>query len=392
MNKRELFLNYIAQTSDAPLLLEIEKAKGIYLYDTNGKAYIDLISGIAVNNLGYNRKEIVKAVQEQAERYFHTMVYGEYILSPQVSFADLLLKQLPQHFNNVYFTNSGTEATEAAMKLAKRYTGRQQIIAATKAYHGSTQGAASLMSEPFYKTAFEPLLPHIDYIKFNNNDDINKITDKTACVILETIQGEWGVHLPKNDYLKKVAQKCKEVGALFILDECQVGFGRTGTLFAFEQYDVKPDVILLAKALGGGMPLGALVSNKKILNVFTHQPVLGHITTFGGHPVSCAAAKASLEVLLKENYIDEVEEKAALFKQLLIESPKVKEVRNAGLLMAVEIGSFEMVLSTIKKVINAGVITDWFLFNDTSIRIAPPLTINKDEIKKACSIIINALN
>ncbi len=390
MNLRQLFLNHVAQTSDMPLMLDIQKAKGIYLWDTSGKKYIDLISGISVSNLGHCYPDVVEAVQNQAANYMHTMVYGEYIMGPQVELATLLTKHLPNKLDSVYFVNSGSEATEGAMKLAKRYTGRTEIISCKKSYHGSTQGAASLMSEDYFTQAFRPLLPNIAHIEFNNSDDIQKITCRTAAVIMETVQAEWGVRSPQNSYLKKVEQRCKEVGALFILDEIQVGFGRTGSLFAFEQYDVVPDIILLAKGMGGGMPIGAFVASKKIMSSFMDNPFLGHITTFGGHPVTCAAALASLQALVKENYISTVHNKAQLFKKYL-KHPAIKEIRNAGLLMAIDIGNFDQVLKIIHHCKENGIIVDWFLFNNESIRIAPPLIINEEEIQAACTILLEAI-
>ena len=389
---RQRFLAHVAQTSEFPLMLEIASSKGIYLLDPEGKAYMDLISGIGVSCLGHRHPSVVKACKKQLDRYLHTLVYGEFVLSPQVQLAELLAKNLPRTLNSVYFVNSGSEATEGAMKLAKRFTGRTEIIAAKNAYHGSTQGAASLMSDARFTQAYRPLLPDIRHITYNCENCLNKISEATACVIVETIQGEAGVQFPKNDYLKKLKKRCAEKGALLVLDEVQAGMGRTGTLFAFEQYGVVPDILLLAKGLGGGMPIGAFIASKEIMKVLSFNPLLGHITTFGGHPVNCAAALATLKTLLKkQKLIKGVKEKADLFKKLLVH-PKIITIRNTGLLMAVELGSFEIVEKVIKRCLENGLITDWFLFNDQSIRIAPPLIIKKKEIKKACKIILEAID
>ncbi len=391
MNLRQLFLNHVAQTSDMPLMLEIQRGEGIYLYDKENKPYLDLISGISVSNLGHCHPEVVEAVQSQVGKYMHTMVYGEFVMSPQVELASLLADNLPSNLNSVYFVNSGSEATEGAMKLAKRFTGKREIISCKKAYHGSTQGAASLMSDDYFTQAFRPLLPDIRHIEFNNENDLQSISEKTACVIMETVQAEWGVRGPENDYLKKVRKRCDETGTLLILDEIQVGFGRTGSLFAFEQYGIVPDILLLAKGMGGGMPIGAFVSSKEIMSAFMDNPFLGHITTFGGHPVTCAAALATLKVMLRENYISDVRRKSELFKKHL-KHPAIKQIRSTGLIMAIEIGNFDFVLAIIHEALSNGIIVDWFLFNNESIRIAPPLIITDEEIEKACSILIAAIN
>jgi acetylornithine/succinyldiaminopimelate/putrescine aminotransferase len=390
-NLRQLFLKHLAQTSEFPLMLEIESSEGIYLYDTEGKAYIDLISGIGVSSLGHRHPRVVNAVKDQLDKYLHTLVYGEFVLSPQVKLASLLAEKLPATLDSVYFVNSGSEATEGAMKLAKRYTGRYEIISCYDAYHGSTQGSASLMSDSFFTQPFRPLLPGIRHIEFNNESSLEKITEKTACVIIETVRGEVGVQLPANGFLKKLRTRCDETGALLVLDEIQAGCGRTGSLFAFEQYGLVPDVLLLAKGLGGGMPIGAFIASKEIMKVLSFDPLLGHITTFGGHPVCCAAALATLQELVESNLISKVKQKEALFLKLLVH-PKIKEIRSAGLMMAVELESFDSVQIVIKDCLENGLITDWFLFNDRSLRIAPPLIIEDDEIKKACSIIIDAID
>ena len=325
------------------------------------------------------------------DRYLHTLVYGEYVLDPQVQLAKLLADNLPDPLESVYFVNSGTEATEGAMKLAKRYTGRAEIVACKRAYHGSTQGAASLMWPKEFTQAYHPLLPGIRHIEFNCTWCLQEITENTAAVIVETVQAEWGVRPPVDGYLKKLRERCTEVGALLILDEIQVGFGRTGSLFAFVQYGIVPDVLLLAKAMGGGMPIGAFVSSKAIMQVLSENPILGHITTFGGHPVCCAAALANLQTLLDTSYIAEVKAKEALFHQLL-QHPKIREVRSAGLLMAMDLGSFDAVMKVIQYCLAQGLISDWFLFNIESVRIAPPLIITEAEIKQACGVILEALD
>jgi acetylornithine/N-succinyldiaminopimelate aminotransferase len=391
ISHRQLFLQHVAQTSDAPLALEIISAEGIYLTDVNGKNYIDLISGISVSNTGHRHPHVVKAIKEQVDKYLYLMVYGEYIQSPQVEYAQLLTKHLPSSLSSVYFTNSGSEANEGALKLAKRFTGRTEIIAFKNAYHGSTHGSLSIMGDEFFKNAYRPLLPGVKFLEFNLEEDLDKISEATACVIVEPIQGEAGIKAPKNDYLKKLAARCKEKGALLILDEIQTGFGRTGSLFAFEQYGVVPDILTIAKGMGGGMPIGAFVSSKEIMNVLANNPVLGHITTFGGHPVSCAAAKASLEVIAQEELINSILEKESLFKKLLIH-PQIKELRIKGLMIAVEFKSEDFNKKVIEKCIQRGVITDWFLFNSNSLRIAPPLIISLDEIKLACKIIIESID
>lgn len=390
MNLRQIFQTHVAQTNDIPLGLEIARAEGCYLYDTMGRAYLDLIAGISVSVLGHRHPAVVEATKAQLDRYLHTLVYGEYVLSPQVQLAQLLAESLPDPLDCVYFVNSGSEATEGAMKLAKRHTGRREIVACRNAYHGSTQGAASLMSPTDFTQAFHPLLPGIRHINFNEEADLEKINCYTACVILETVQAESGVLLPQNDFLKKLRQRCDDVGALLVLDEIQVGYGRTGTLWAFEQYGIAPDILLLAKGMGGGMPIGAFVASQKIMHSLSHDPPLGHLTTFGGHPVSCAAGLATLKILRSENHIEKVKEKETLFHELLVH-PAIREVRSAGLLMAVEVENFDLVRKIQLRCLEAGIITDWFLFNERSLRIAPPLVISKGEIEFACKAIVKAM-
>lgn len=389
-NQRTLFLKHLAPTSSFPLMLEIERGEGVYLYDTNGKAYLDLIAGISVSSLGHCHPKVVKAVQDQAATLMHAMVYGEYVLSPQVQLAKAITDLLPEQLNSVYFVNSGSEATEGAMKLAKRFTGRHEMISCYNAYHGSTQGSASLNSDSFFTQAYRPLLPGISHIWFNKKEDLANITRKTAAVVIETVQAESGVHPPKDDYLKALRKRCDEVGAMLIFDEIQVGYGRTGSFFAFEQYEVVPDILLLAKAMGGGMPIGAFVSDQKKMESLSVDPLLGHITTFGGHPVTCAAGLATLHEMLSSGMIQEVSKKAALIKSLLVH-PRIETVRNAGLLMAVQFSSFDFCQEVIKYCLEKGLITDWFLFNDKCLRIAPPLIISEEEIRTACATILEAV-
>ncbi len=388
---RELFYKNLAQTSPAPLALEIERAEGVYLFDSSGKKYIDLISGISVSNVGHRHPAVLKAINEQLDKYMHLMVYGEYVQSPQVKFAKRLTELLPASLNAVYFVNSGAEAIEGSMKLAKRFTGRTEIISFKNAYHGSTQGALSIMGDERLKKPFYPLLPDTKQLSYNSFEDIELISNKTACVIVEPVQGEAGIVLPDEGYLKALRKKCTEVGALLIFDEIQTAFGRTGKLFAFENENVIPDVICLAKSLGGGMPLGAFIADTKIMHVLSVDPELGHITTFGGHPVCCAAGMAALEVIVNDKLSEKVAEKEKLFLQLLKHS-KIKAVRSKGLLIAVEFENFEINKKIIDGCIANGVIVDWFLFNMNSMRIAPPLTITEEQIKAACSVIINAIN
>ncbi|MCF6242226.1 MAG: aspartate aminotransferase family protein [Bacteroidales bacterium] len=391
LTHRQIFFKHIGQTSPTPYALEIKHAKGIYLYDTSDKKYIDLIAGVSVSNVGHLHPEVVKAVQKQAETYMHLMVYGEYIQSPQVEFAKLLTDQLPVNLNSIYFVNSGSEANEGAIKLAKRYTGRSEIIAFKNAYHGSTHGVLSLMSDTYFTQAFRPLLPGIRFLEFNNIDDLSQISNKTACVLVEPIQGEGGVVLPENDFLKKLRKRCDETGTLLIFDEIQTGFGRTGDLFAFMKYGVVPDIFTIAKAMGGGMPIGAFVSNKKIMDSFTSNPVLGHITTFGGHPVSAAAALASLKVLLSEDIIDQVNKKGAFLINKLIH-PKIKSIRGNGLFYSVELENAETVQDFIRLALQEGLITDWFILLENRFRIAPPLIISYEELDSVAKIILKVLD
>ena len=396
MNNRQLFLQHIAQTSQAPLALEITRAEGAVLYDKEGKEYIDLIGGISVANTGHRHPEVIEAIQKQLDAYLHIMVYGEFVETPQVQYAKLLTDHLPSSLNAVYFTNSGAEAVEGAMKLAKRITNRTQMIAFNNSYHGSTQGALSIIGSEYWRNAFRPLLPGVMHLEYGAPEVLEFITEQTACVIAETVQAEAGVIAPYKEWMKALRDRCTVTGTLLILDEIQTGFGRTGKLWGFEHFDVIPDIILLGKALGGGMPLGAFISDKKIMDAFTDNPVLGHITTFGGHPVCCAAGMAAMKVLLAEEIMHSISKKEKLFLSLLTpyrdgNGSKIKAIRSFGLWLAIEFDSFE----TNKKVIDAcianGVLTDWFLFASSCLRISPPLTISEDQIKRSISIIIQAI-
>lgn len=386
MTQRELFLHHIAQTSQLPLGLEITRAEGALLFDAKGKEYIDLIGGISVANVGHRHPKVVEAIHKQLDAYLHIMVYGEFIETPQVQYAKLLTERLPGSLNSVYFTNSGAEATEGAMKLAKRFTNRTQVIAFNNSYHGSTQGALSLIGSEYWRNAFRPLLPAILHYDYNSFEAVNAINETVACVVVETVQGEAGIICPKTEWIKALRDKCTETGTLFILDEVQTAFGRTGNLWAFEHFDVVPDILLLGKALGGGMPLGAFIGERKLMSALTENPVLGHITTFGGHPVCCAAGFAAMQALIEEGMINEVKSKQELFKSLLVHK-KIKGVRSFGLWLAIAFESFETNKKIIDACIAAGVLTDWFLFAPNCLRISPPLIISKQQIEKACHIL-----
>jgi acetylornithine/succinyldiaminopimelate/putrescine aminotransferase len=390
LTNRQVFLQHIAQTSTAPLLLEIERASGLYMYGTGGQRYLDLISGISVSNVGHSHPRVVQAVQEQAAKYMHLMVYGEFVEAPQTAFAKALIEILPPSLDSVYFTNSGTEATEGAMKLAKRVTGRTQFIHFRHSYHGSTQGALSVMGDEYFKRAFRPLLPDILTLDYGNIDELSQISNHTAAVIIDPVQAESGVTIASREYLQKLRELCTKHKALLILDEAQTAFGRCGSMFAFEQYDIVPDILLLAKAFGGGMPLGAFIADRKIMYELADNPVLGHITTFGGHPVSCAAGLAALRVIQDKRLIDQVETKGKLFETLL-KNPKIRSIRRKGLMMALEFDSFEQNKKIIDRCIENGVLTDWFLFAPHCMRIGPPLIITEDEIRNACEVILKAV-
>lgn len=395
---RELFFKHIAQTSSKPLGLNIYKAEGVFLYslpEKEGepeKRYMDLISGVSVSNVGHCRKEVVDAIKAQAEKYSHLMVYGEMIQSPQVMHAQLLTSILPDSLQSVYYVNSGSEANEAALKLAKRVTGRREIVSCRNAYHGSSQGVLSLMDDENFKMAFRPLLPLVRHMVFNDISSLGIITDKTAAVIVEPVQGEGGVQIATREFMDTLRKRCTDCGALLIFDEIQTGFGRCGKMFAFEKYGVVPDILTLAKALGGGMPLGALVASSELMDAWQSNPPLGHITTFGGHPVSCAAALAALKLLLNEPWVCEVEKKSQMFVNGLKGHPAVKEIRAAGLLIAVDLKDRTKAKNILYLLLEEGVITDWFMFQPTSFRIAPPLSISEAEVGLAIEKIIKALN
>ena len=373
------------------MALEITKAEGAVLHDVNGKEYIDLIGGISVANVGHRHPEVIDAIHRQLDSYMHIMVYGEFVEAPQVQYAHYLAQHLPESLNSVYFTNSGAEAVEGAMKLAKRATNRTRIIACENSYHGSTQGALSIIGSEYWRNAYRPLLPGILHLQYNSQELIDSIDSHTACVILETVQAEAGIIVPDTNWLQAVRKKCTETGTLLILDEIQAGFGRTGKLWGFEHFDVVPDIVLLGKALGGGMPLGAFVADRELMMQLADNPVLGHITTFGGHPVCCAAGLAAMQALISEAMTDSVAQKGDLFKSLL-QHEQIKAVRHIGLLMAVAFDSFETNKKVIDAVIETGALTDWFLFASNCLRICPPLTISEAEIRKACDIIIEVLN
>ena len=390
MNNRELFLRHVGQTSEAPLCLNIVKAEGSKMWDADGKEYLDLIAGISVCNVGHRHPDVVAAIKKQADEYLHIMVYGELVENPQVHYAKKLTEHLPEHLNSVFFTASGSEATEGAMKLAKRFTGRTSMVSFKNSYHGSTQGALSVMGSEYWQQAFRPLLPGIVQLDYNSFDDLDAINENTACVIAETIQAEAGVNMPDKNWLKALREKCTAAGTLLVLDEIQCGFGRNGTLWAFQQFGIIPDILLLGKAIGGGMPLGAFVADKKIMDSFTHNPVLGHINTFGGHPVSCAAGLAAFKYLINENIVATVKEKETLFRDLLVH-PKINKVSSAGLMIAVWFDDYETNKKIIDALILEGVFTDWFLFASNALRIAPPLNISEAEIRFACEKIIEVL-
>ena len=391
MTNRQLFLNHVGQTSEAPLALEIVKAKGSKMYGADGKEYIDLIAGISVCNIGHCNPAVTIAIKNQLDNYLHIMVYGELVESPQVQYAKKLTELLPSSLNAVFFTASGSEATEGAMKLAKRFTGRTQIVSFKNSYHGSTQGALSIMGDEYWRNAFRPLLPGTLQLNYNSFEDLQHITTQTACVVAETIQAEAGVLKPQNGWLLALRNRCTQTGTLLVLDEIQCGFGRNGTLWAFQQFGVVPDVLLLGKALGGGMPLGAFVADKKLMDTLSHHPALGHINTFGGHPVCCAAGLAAIGVLLNENLMACIPEKERLFISLLVH-PHIKAVRSVGLMLAVEFDSFETNKKVIDALIEEGVFTDWFLFASNCLRIVPPLVISEAEITKACTALITILH
>ncbi|MBQ3172926.1 MAG: aspartate aminotransferase family protein [Alistipes sp.] len=392
---RKQFLEHVGQTSPSPMMIEVERAEGTFFYTPEGKRYFDLVAGVSVSNVGHANPEVIRAVQEQAADYMHVMVYGEMVERPQVEYARLIAELLPGQLDCVYFVNSGAEAVEVALKLAKRYTGRTELISMRRAYHGSTHGAMSMMGTPEgeeWKAEFRPLLPDVKSIRFNSFDDLNDITERTAGVLCEVVQGEAGVRLPNPAWLRALRARCTEVGALLIFDEIQTGMGRTGAMFASTKYDITPDVVCLAKAFGGGMPLGGVAANRQILHSFTHNPCLGHITTFGGHPVCCAAGLAALKYLIDNNIVENVEHKGAMFEERLSEHPRILEIRRSGLLLALELGKAEYLYRLMEIFKEEGIMSDWFLYCDTAFRISPPLTITEAEIEECCTIIERSLD
>lgn len=386
-----MFLANVAQTSKMSMMLEIEKAEGVFIYDTNGKRYFDLNSGICVSSLGHRHPKVIEAVTNQLSKHLHTMVYGEHIQQSQVAFAELLCSQIPENLDSIYYLLSGSEAVELAMKLAKRYTGRYEIIACKNAYHGSTQGAESLRSDHEYSRAFMPLLPGIKHIDYNDKSQLNQITKDTAAIILEPVAAESGIRPPKDNYLKAVRERCNQTGTLMILDEIQTGFGRTGHLFAFQKYGITPDAFCVGKAMGAGMPLSGVVSSKEILNSLCDNPALGHITTFGGHPVSCAAALAGLQTLIEDDITASIAEKE-LFIQRKLKHEIVKEVRSSGLMMAVELTKRKYLKHVVSHAFEEGALIDYFLFDNKSFRLAPPLVYTMDQFEEAMSILLKALD
>ena len=391
-NLRQLFLEHVGQTSDNPMMLEVERAEGIYLYGRDGKRWIDLISGVSVSAVGHGNRQVIDAICSQAQDYLHLMVYGEAVESPQVRYAQRIASLLPDPLDTVYFVNSGSEAVEGALKLAKRYTGRTEIIYYKNAYHGSTHGSLSVMGGEEYRNAYRPLLPDTRQIRFNEPADLRYVTPRTACVIIEPVQGEGGIFPADRDYLQALRDRCDQTGTLLIYDEIQTGLGRTGTLYFFQQDGIVPDILCTAKAFGGGMPLGAFIASNRIMSVLKTNPVLGHITTFGGHPVCCAAGLAALEYILSERLTEQADAKGALYESLLAGHPLVREIRRTGLLLGVEFGDSELTARIVLRSIDRGLMTEWFLFHDTAMRIAPPLTITDAEIRESCEILLEVLN
>lgn len=392
MTNRSLFFSHLAQTSPFPPALEIARAEGVFMYTPEGKAYLDMISGIGVSSVGHCHPEVVTAVQQQAQTFMHLMVYGEFVAAPQVQLAKALSDTLPDSLDNIYLVNSGSEAIEAAMKLAKKSTGRRQMLACKQSYHGSTQGALALNGSNDFKKGYEPLMPGIGHITFGSFEALDNITENIAAVFVETVQGEAGVQTAPKRWFEALRHRCTETGALLILDEIQCGFGRTGRFWAFEHYGIVPDAVVMAKAMGGGMPIGGLAASKKTMAAFSDNPILGHITTFGGHPVSAAAALAALNIITRNQLFRQATRKAALIKKYLKPHPKVKAIRNLGLMMAIEVENFDFLHKVIAAAVKKGLLVDWFLYCNDAIRIAPPLIISDDEIKQACDTLLSALD
>ncbi|MDB4533338.1 aspartate aminotransferase family protein [Vicingaceae bacterium] len=385
------FLKLQGQTNQSPYLIDVEKAEGIYIWDKAGKCYMDMIAGVAVNNIGHRHPKVIEAILQQLDKHLHVMVYGEYIQDSQLALAENLASILPNNLSCSYIVNSGTEANEAAIKLAKRYTRRQEIVSCKNSYHGSTHGSLSVTGNDEKQSSFKPLLPQVQFIEFNNIESLDIITEKSACVLIETIQGDAGLVKPTLEFITALREKCNETGALLIFDEIQVGMGRTGKMFAFEHYNIIPDILTLGKALGGGMPIGAFISSKEIMYSLTHNPMLGHITTFGGHPINCAAANACIDVLKKENWIEKAEVKGQLLENLLTQSSEIKEIRRAGLFFAIEMESADKVAQVVEKCLEKGLIGFWFLSTPTAFRLSPPLSITEEEIKIAGEIILESI-
>lgn len=388
---KQEFFKYQAQTTPYAAGFEVEKAEGSYIYGKDGRAYLDFVAGVSANTLGHSHPKVVNAIKEQADKYLHVMVYGEYAQEKPVELCRLLAEATPEPLEVTYLVNSGAEAIDGALKLAKRYTGREEIISMKNSYHGNTHGALSVSGNEFHKREFRPLLPMITFIEFNNEEEFSKITEKTACVIAETIQGAAGFLTPSQNYFKNLKKRCEEVGALLILDEIQPGFGRTGKLFSFEHYDMVPDILVMGKGMGGGVPVGAFMSSAEIMKSLQHSPKLGHITTFGGNPLIAAASYATLKEVLESGLMSEVDEKEKLFRELLVH-PKIKKVNGRGLMLAVELESPEYTLDVAKRCMEKELIVFWQLYRNEFMRISPPLTISKEEIKKGCEIILEALN
>ncbi len=391
ITNREMFFRHLGQTSSFPMALEIDRAEGAYMIDPEGRKYLDLISGISVSTLGHRHPEVIRAITSQAERYLHLMVYGEFIQGPQVQLAALLTSCLPQSLDQVFLVNSGSEAVEGALKLAKRYTGRSEMVSFRNAYHGSTHGSLSVLGDERMKQAFRPLLPDVRMLDYNDATQLDQISTRTACVIAESIQGEAGAVVPDMAFMQALSRRCKETGALLILDEIQAGYGRTGRMWAFEHFDIVPDIITMAKGMGGGLPIGAFVASRQIMQSLTHDPVLGHISTFGGNALCAAAAKATLEVVLRDKLWEQAAEKEVLFRKLLVH-PKIRKIRGKGLLLALELDNFEQNKRIIDRCLQEGLVTDWFLFADHCLRIAPPLIITDEQVEQACAVILQILD
>ena len=392
---RKQFLAHVAQTSPSPLAIEVARAEGTFFYTPEGKRYFDLVAGVSVSNVGHGNLQVVEAVRRQAADYMHIMVYGEMIEKPQVRYAEKICSMLPPKLQSVYFLNSGSEAVEGALKLARRHTGRHKMVSMRKAYHGSTIGSLSMMGSPEgseWKQPFLPMVPGVTAIPYNDFEAIGAITEETACLLVEPVQGEAGVRLPEAGYLQALRKRCDETGTLLIFDEIQTGMGRTGSMFALQKYGVVPDILCLAKAFGGGMPLGAFIASEAVMRDLSHDPALGHITTFGGHPVCCAAGLAALDYLTENHIVEQVESKGALYEELLMNHPQVQEIRRSGLLLAVELGDAEKMYRIMELFKEEGIMSDWFLYCDTAFRISPPLTISESEIRESSRLILSCLD